>query len=261
MKKRIIALVLVVAQLFMAWSMSIGVSATSARSARKVLKDIISVKEEWDEAETQEERSNLHEEADELREELLLTKEYRKDIKVSDRNFLLSDGDDPGFRKMVDVLCFEPYDSKENVKKVLDYLDAYDESFWGTICIACGGIIFTGALVYGTVEVAPKVIAGAGMKVAEWETAVSGAIEFVTNEANKVNHVIQEKHAWTRLILEPTWNEVSKLISQALLYGEEIVLKGDLFKKIFTIEGETISVTYKIVEGTIRLSDAWIVTK
>ena len=260
MKKRIMALILVVAQLFMAWSMSVGVSAASVRSARKVLKDIVSVKEEWDNAETQEERSKLHEEADELREELLLTKEYTKDIKVSDRNFLLSEGEDPGFRKMVDVLCFKPYDSKENIKKVLNYLDAYDESFWGTICIVCGGIIFTGALTYGVAATAPKVIAGAGMKVAEWETAVSGAIEFATNEANKINHVMLEKHAWTRLILEPTWNEVSKLISQAFLYGEEINHGNGVFEKLFLMNGETISVTYKIVNGALRLSDAWLVT-
>lgn len=31
------------------------------------------------------------------------------------------------------------------------------------------------------------------MKSAEWKPPVSRAIEFVTNEANKVNHVMQEK--------------------------------------------------------------------
>lgn len=259
MKKRIIALVLVVAQLFMAWSMSIGVSAASARSARKVLKDIISVKEEWDDAETQEEMSKLHEEADELREELIITKEYRKDIKVSDRNILLSDGDDPGFRKMVDVLCFEPYDSKENVEKVLDYLNAYDESFWGTICIACGGIIFTGALIYGAVEVAPKVIAGAGMKAAEWETAVSGAMTVLAEETNRISHILQEKHLWEYIVSSPSWESIRTIVNDVMLYGADVILCNGKPGKELLISGEIVQIQYAIIDGVLKIVNGWIV--
>lgn len=259
MKKRIMALILVVAQLFMAWSMSVGVSAASVRSARKVLKDIVSVKEEWDNAETQEERSKLHEEADELREELLLTKEYTKDIKVSDRNFLLSEGEDPGFRKMVDVLCFKPYDSKENIKKVLNYLDAYDESFWGTICIVCGGIIFTGALTYGVAATAPKVIAGAGMKVAEWETGVSGAMSVLAEETNRISHILQEKHFWEYVVSSPSWKTIRTIVNDVMLYGTDVILSNGKPGKELLISGEIVQIQYAIIDGALRIVNGWIV--
>ncbi len=231
-------------------------SAASVRSAEKVLTELISVKNQWARTTNQRTRNNLTKHADELRRELKQTKEYRNNIKVSSRNFKVDRGRDPGFKTVVNTLCMPPYDTVQNVQSALNYIKAYNMSFWGTVCIVTGGVILIGTLVYGGVAYGAKVIAGVGYTTAKWKTAVTTAISKVT--LNKQIHILLEHHNWSKLVgSSVTWQKVMPYIQKALLYGQQSSYQV-YTTKVFSINGHVVEVQYITIKGVLTIVDAWL---
>lgn len=238
-------------------------SAASARSAEKVLTELISVKNQWAKTTNQRTRTSLTKKADQLRKELKQTKEYRKNVKVSSRNFLVKKGKEPGFRKVADTLCFAPYDTVSNVQAALKYIKAYNMSFWGDVCVITGGIIFTGTVIYAGVTYGSAVIAGAGMKIAKWKLAVSTAIS--TANAHRISHLLygstNSNHHWYYLFNNVTWNNVKMVVEKALLYGQNITI-GGYPAKAYVYKGYTVIVKYYVSgSNSISLVDGWVLPK
>ena len=91
------------------------------------------------------------------------------------------------------------------------------------------------------------------------------AVSEISNQANKVHHIIYgsegHDHLWDRLVSDLDWGHVSNIIYKVLLYGKQELYKGnkDVFIKTLKINGHIVQVTYRLVEGLIKISDGWVV--
>lgn len=75
---------------------------------------------------------------------------------------------------------------------------------------------------------------------------------------NKINHILQEKHLWSRLVNNADdWSSVSKIMERVLKEGVEQPY-GSVFIKTLIIDGQTVQVIYQKINGVIRVSDGWI---
>ncbi|HHW37559.1 MAG TPA: hypothetical protein GXX18_10035, partial [Bacillales bacterium] len=79
---------------------------------------------------------------------------------------------------------------------------------------------------------------------------------------NKINHILQDKHAWGRVVKNKrNWDEVSKVISNVMRHGKESSYKSVRMKSM-KVNGSTVEVTFiRMKDGTIKISDAWVKTK
>lgn len=130
----------------------------------------------------------------------------------------------------------------------------------GAIIITVGGAIAYEAITTGGVvlTVGSTIIPVAGYTASQWESAVDYAINNIdANRAN--NHIMQVKHAWNLLVENPTWAKIYIYVEQVLLYGEELVLKNGYFGKELSINGNLVQVQYNIIDGVLKIVDAWVV--
>ena len=253
--KKFLCLFMIFAILFFGNGIT-SIANASTRGAEEVLTELISLKNQWFNTTDQRTRDNLTKRADGLRDELKQTKEYRDNVKVSSRNFMVEEGKDPGFKKVADVLCFPPNDTISNVESALDYIKAYNMSFWGEVCVIVGGIIFSGTLIYAGATYGSAIIAGAGYTASQWESDVISAIQNISQ--NTQTHILQEHHVWNRLFgSNVTWEKVSSVLQKVLLYGELSDYKG-YSTKIMEIDGQIVEVEYNIVDGVLKIVNAWI---
>lgn len=75
---------------------------------------------------------------------------------------------------------------------------------------------------------------------------------------NKIKHILQEKHLWSRLVKNiDDWSSISKIMERVLKEGIEQPY-GSAFIKTLIIDGQTVQVTYQKIDGIIRISDGWI---
>jgi RHS repeat-associated protein len=90
---------------------------------------------------------------------------------------------------------------------------------------------------------------------------IEKAIKEMKKDMNKKNHILQKKHAWNKVVKNPNdWNAVSNVIKKVLSEGKEERYKGVYAKKL-KVNGYTVMVTYNKVNGKIKVSDAWVVTR
>ncbi len=80
---------------------------------------------------------------------------------------------------------------------------------------------------------------------------------------NKVNHIINgsknSNHHWENLTPDKDWNTIKDAIEKTLQTGTETSYKS-VYSKTATVKGNTVQVTYNVLQnGTIKISDAWIV--
>ena len=91
------------------------------------------------------------------------------------------------------------------------------------------------------------------------EDEIENAIESIND--NDKNHILQDKHNWDKLVPDPkdpnSWHKIATIIYTVLKYGQNEPYKG-VRSKAFEIGGEIIQVTYKYVDGILRISDAWV---
>lgn len=99
----------------------------------------------------------------------------------------------------------------------------------------------------------------------------SGAAPVLTAEAikkavtdvdsNSKHHILQDKHLWNKLVPDPqepeNWDKIAAIISQVLANGKQEPY-NNVWKKTLEIGDEVVSVTFNIIDGVVRLSDAWV---
>ncbi|WP_158612348.1 RHS repeat-associated core domain-containing protein, partial [Fretibacterium sp. OH1220_COT-178] len=91
---------------------------------------------------------------------------------------------------------------------------------------------------------------------------IKGAIDKLKTDHKKVEHIQDEKHLWkNRLNLDPKdpkdWEEIILIIQAVLASGTEEKY-GVALKRSLEVGKEIVSVTYTIIDGVIRISDAWV---
>lgn len=79
---------------------------------------------------------------------------------------------------------------------------------------------------------------------------------------SKITHMINgsknSSHSWEKLVPDKNWNDIKNIVNNVMENGVEGPYKS-VFSKKMTINGYEVEVTYnKLVDGTIKISDAWI---
>ena len=91
---------------------------------------------------------------------------------------------------------------------------------------------------------------------------IEGATDKLQTEPKKVEHIQDEKHLWKRrLNLDPKdpkdWEKIIAIIQTVLASGTDEKY-GVVLKRSLEVGKEIVSVTYTIIDGVIRISDAWV---
>lgn len=100
-------------------------------------------------------------------------------------------------------------------------------------------------------------------------TAIQVAFEDL-DDSNKQNHILQDgtttdnDHLWRKLVPDPrdpdNWEKIKKIIGTVMANGvEKLYNDPDIYEKTLGIGNEFVTVRYRIIEGIIRISDAWVV--
>lgn len=90
------------------------------------------------------------------------------------------------------------------------------------------------------------------------EKGVNSAIRRVASDQNKVRHIMQSKHEWTKVTKKNQWKYVKPIVKKEAIgktKGKEIVYKFVYNYKEKIIEGTCIA-----KKGVVKLSDAWVKT-
>jgi len=125
---------------------------------------------------------------------------------------------------------------------VISYTETGQVQFWAVLAGVAGGAIIgavTGLCVYH---------ATAALKITKALKAV---------DANKINHIMQSKHAWERLG-DATLKSVSKAIDYTLANGTSAAYEAGNTIVTATYNGQTVQVVTRIVDDVLRIVDAWI---
>ena len=78
--------------------------------------------------------------------------------------------------------------------------------------------------------------------------------------SNTVTHIMQAKHAWD-LVGATNWSGVSNVINTVLTKGSGVLNQAGNMVYSYVMNGQTIEVTTRIVDGVLRIVDAWVKTK
>ena len=91
-------------------------------------------------------------------------------------------------------------------------------------------------------------------------TAIVDAVNDLDNK-NTRDHILQDKHHWHKLVPNPqdpdNWHKIAAIITQTMAYGKSEP-HGSAFARVMGFGGEVVRVTYQIVNGVIRISNAWV---
>ena len=79
-------------------------------------------------------------------------------------------------------------------------------------------------------------------------------------EPNRIHHIMQLKHRWD-LVRADTWIAVSDIINKALQHGTSIPNSVGNVIYTYVINGHKVEVTIRLVDGTMRIVDAWVRTR
>lgn len=89
-------------------------------------------------------------------------------------------------------------------------------------------------------------------------------IKVAGKDPNKVNHILQKKHAWSKIDANPNWKKVSKHILYVLNKGVKIKYKTQegVYRRTAIVKGFKVNVIFfESSSGKCKLTDAWVNTK
>ena len=97
--------------------------------------------------------------------------------------------------------------------------------------------------------------------------AISKGLSSITKKT--WNHIITKKHAWNLVMKKVTTSNVKKVISEALKKGgttliDKKVKKGVasmIYETVCSYKGKKVVVHYAVIDGIIKISDAWVKTR
>ena len=116
-----------------------------------------------------------------------------------------------------------------------------------------GGVI-GGFVGYGAgVALGAKASSGLVMK------SISKAISSVSR--NTMHHIMQSKHAWGRVLRNASWNNVKGLINTTMQKGATTLINKQGKALIYEAIRNNVVVRYAVIDGVIKISDAWVKTR
>jgi hypothetical protein len=133
---------------------------------------------------------------------------------------------------------------------------------------AATGAIFAGSATASTGAVLTGMgIAGAGAAGGGGALAakqITDAISRVSSQS--VNHIMDVKHAWDRVVSNVNWSSVQGVIQNTIQKGTSTIINstsngGVVYEAIQKVNSQTVVVRYAIIDGVIKISDAWVKTK
>ena len=97
--------------------------------------------------------------------------------------------------------------------------------------------------------------------------AISKAVAEISTKS--WGHIITKEHAWNLVMKKVTQKSIKKIISQALKKGATTFVKKQvkkgvtsmIYKSVYSYMGQKIIVHYAVIDGIIKISDAWVKTK
>ena len=120
-----------------------------------------------------------------------------------------------------------------------------------------GGVIGS-VLGYG-IGVAIGATSSSGIAI----NAISKAISAINR--NKINHIMQSKHAWNLVFKKASWSNVKNLINTVLKKGTMTLIdkqgKSLVYEAVYNYAGKKIIVRYAVIDGIIKIADAWVKTR
>lgn len=115
-------------------------------------------------------------------------------------------------------------------------------------------------------------------KLIDNPVSTSGLLESLAslNLASK-KHIAVPKHAWQYVVASPdtfqpsdeaadaplheaSWQQVAAVMGATIAQGRQTLYKAT-FQRILDVNGEQVAVTFAVVGGTPRVSDAWVATR
>lgn len=116
-----------------------------------------------------------------------------------------------------------------------------------------GGVI-GGFVGYGAgVALGVKASSGLVMK------SISKAISSVSR--NTMHHIMQSKHAWGRVLRNASWNNVKGLINTTMQKGATTLIDKQGKALVYEAVRNNVVVRYAVIDGVIKISDAWVKTR
>ena len=76
--------------------------------------------------------------------------------------------------------------------------------------------------------------------------------------ARQMAHINVPKHLWGRVLKRVTNSGIQRLIKLAVKNGTASPIGNGAIKFVYRYKGEIISVTGRVIDGVLRISDAWI---
>ena len=126
---------------------------------------------------------------------------------------------------------------------------------------------------YGIKGAVVGAFAGYGIGVAMGASSSSGlavkgvnsAIRRVASDQNKVRHIMQSKHEWTKVTKKNQWKYVKPIVKKEMKSGKMEAIgktkgKEIVYKFVYNYKGKIIEGTCIAKKGVVKLSDAWVKT-
>ena len=94
---------------------------------------------------------------------------------------------------------------------------------------------------------------------------VNSAIRRVASDQNKVRHIMQSKHEWTKVTKKNQWKYVKPIVKKEMKSGKMEAIgktkgKEIVYKFVYNYKGKIIEGTCIAKKGVVKLSDAWVKT-
>ena len=144
-------------------------------------------------------------------------------------------------------------------QKYLPKRSNYPEGTFGDMMYELDLMLFQSSFfpTLGTVGMGPQLVRNiTGRHVTK------ATIQLVRNLGrNRVHHILQKHHAWSKVISNPNWRKVSGIIAETLDKGVPFPYKG-VYSKIMYYKGHHVQVVFNYLDdGTVAISDAWVLTR
>ena len=89
--------------------------------------------------------------------------------------------------------------------------------------------------------------------------SISKALSSVSR--NTMHHIMQSKHAWGQVLKRATWNNVKSLINTTMQKGATTLINKQGNALIYEAVRNNVVVRYAVIDGIIKISDAWVKTR
>lgn len=121
-----------------------------------------------------------------------------------------------------------------------------------------GGAV-VGGVIGGFVGYGAGVVLGAKASSGLVMKSISKAISSVSR--NTMHHIMQSRHAWGQVLRNASWNNVKDLINTTMQKGATTLIGQQGTALVYEAVRNNVVVRYAVIDGVIKISDAWVKTR